>query len=194
MPPASPIKKNRALDELRSQAASPRPETPEPESRQGRRNASAAGVQLLDDDGAISEQFESCLKHIFSKYCTPPPPPPPPTPVEGVAGLLVPPEGAYLSPEGLDKWATDTNGAPLNEDAKEELNFLDVTDEGYLTFEGFLQLYQLQTENDEEETWKDLSTHGFDRSLKLVTTRREDQDAEYVPSRYNSRQVFAANG
>jgi hypothetical protein len=25
-----------------------------------------------------------------------------------------------------------------------------------VSFKGFLQLYQLQTENDEEETWKDL--------------------------------------
>lgn len=57
---------------------------------------------------------------------------------------------------------------------------------------GFLQIYQLQTENDEEETWRDLvrgvvmqpdssghsipqSTHGFDRMLKLVTTRREEE-------------------
>lgn len=27
---------------------------------------------------------------------------------------------------------------------------------GYVSFKGFLQIYQLQTENDEEETWKDL--------------------------------------
>lgn len=59
-----------------------------------------------------------------------------------------------------------------------------------------MQVYQLQTENDEEETWKDLvsrlhalnptfafayfpkSVHGFDRTLRLVATRREDSDAE----------------
>ena len=62
-------------------------------------------------------------------------------------------------------------------------------------FKGFLQVYQLQTENDEEETWRDLvrcpfhlydfphlrgyqSTHGFDRSLKLVTSRLEDDPEE----------------
>lgn len=59
-------------------------------------------------------------------------------------------------------------------------------------FKGFLQIYQLQTENDEEETWRDLvsavamsqsrgsdqtqSSHGFDRSLQLVYTRREEAD------------------
>lgn len=34
---------------------SPRPETPEPDARQGRRNLET-GVQLLDDEGAISEK------------------------------------------------------------------------------------------------------------------------------------------
>ena len=38
-----------------SRVQSPRPETPEPYVRQGRRNAST-GVQLLDDEGAISEK------------------------------------------------------------------------------------------------------------------------------------------
>ena len=54
------------------------------------------------------------------------------------------------------------------------MEFMDVTDTGCLTlvtlvlrihrrlliigyrFKGFLQVYQLQTENDEEETWRDL--------------------------------------
>lgn len=49
-------------------------------------------------------------------------------------GLLEPPEGAYLSEEGLDAWARDTNGAPFDEDTKEELlEFMDVTDDGGLT-------------------------------------------------------------
>lgn len=78
---------------------------------------------------------------------------------------------------GLDAWARDTNGAPFSDETKAELiEFLDVTADGGLTwvighycevlwvlilnrlcrFKGFLQIYQLQTENDEEETWKDL--------------------------------------
>ncbi|CCM02346.1 uncharacterized protein FIBRA_04441 [Fibroporia radiculosa] len=162
---------NRELEELRMQ--SPRPETPEPDSRQGRRNG-ASGVQLLDAEGAISIQLESCLKHIFAKYCTPRP-----VPAQKGAGLLSPPEGAYLAPEGLDAWARDTNGAPFDDATKEELmEFLDVTEDGNLTFKGFMQVYQLQTENDEEETWRDLSNHGFDRTLRLVATRREDMDAD----------------
>lgn len=80
-----------------------------------------------------------------------------------------------MSSEGLDAWASDTNGTPFSEDTKVELmEFMDVTDTGCLTwvtaasrisrhsliagyrFKGFLQVYQLQTENDEEETWRDL--------------------------------------
>ncbi|RDB20990.1 hypothetical protein Hypma_011524 [Hypsizygus marmoreus] len=153
---------------------SPRPETPEPSSIQGRRNT---GVQLLDDEGGISDQLELCLKHIFAKYCAPRPP----TPVgdEKRVALLEPPPHAYLSPQGLDAWAQDTNGAPFSQETKDELiEFLDVTDDGGLTFKGFLQIYQLQTENDEEETWRDLSNHGFDRTLRLVATRREEVDVE----------------
>lgn len=36
-------------------------ESPEPESRQGRRNVHTAGVQLLDADGAISVEVRQLL-------------------------------------------------------------------------------------------------------------------------------------
>ncbi|KAG6854627.1 hypothetical protein C0991_004229 [Blastosporella zonata] len=117
-------------------APSPRPETPEPSSVQGHRNT---GVQLLDEDGAISLQacsiswtLEACLKHIFSKYCVP---------QAEAAGnerralvLLEPPRNAYMTAAGLDAWAQDTNGAPFSQETKDELiEFLDVTDDGELT-------------------------------------------------------------
>jgi hypothetical protein len=44
---------------------SPRPETPEPESRQGRRNAQP-GAQLLDDDGGLSEEVRASKDCVFS--------------------------------------------------------------------------------------------------------------------------------
>ncbi|KAG6335199.1 hypothetical protein ID866_3893 [Astraeus odoratus] len=161
--------KDRYDQDLRVQ--SPRPGTPEPSSRQGRRN-NQPDAQLLDDDGTISDKLEACLKHIFTKYCVPAPPA---SAFKGPS-LLTPPEGAYLNQEGLDSWARDTNGAPFSQETKDELKeFLDVTDDGGLTLRGFMQIYQLQTENDEEETWRDLSCHGFDRSLTLVSTRREDE-------------------
>ncbi|KAG1756549.1 uncharacterized protein EDB91DRAFT_23109 [Suillus paluster] len=151
---------------------SPRPETPEPSSKQGRRNPQL-DAQLLDADGAISDKLERCLRHIFAKYCTPSPARPL---NQDSVTLLTPPDGAILDTAGLDAWAQDTNGAPFSEETKEELReFLDVNEEGELTFRGFVQIYQLQTENDEEETWRDLSNHGFDRTLTIVSTRREGE-------------------
>ena len=97
------------------------------------------------------KKFERCLKHIFAKYCTPRPtimhspvkqhvpldrdPLESPIIENGVdAQLLIPPPGAYFTAAALDQWATDTNGTPLPKEAKEELELLDVTEEGNLTF------------------------------------------------------------
>ena len=78
-------------------------------------------------------QLEACLKHIFSKYCTPAPRAVSPTPGE-IYAYLTPPQGAYLTPEGLDAWARDTNGSPFSDETKAELiEFLDVTADGGLT-------------------------------------------------------------
>lgn len=82
-------------------------------------------------------QFEACLGHIFAKFCTPPPRPPSPDAVTGGEGggrLSCPPDGAYLSAEGLDEWARATNGAPLSGEEKEEIvEYMDVTEGGCLT-------------------------------------------------------------
>ncbi|PPQ86874.1 hypothetical protein CVT25_012593 [Psilocybe cyanescens] len=113
------------------------------------RNADSA--LLISDEGGITDQLVICLQHIFAKYCTPGP--------ERTSGtaLLTPPTDAYFSEEGLQRWARETNGEPFSEETKEEVvESFDVNDDGNLTFRGFLQLYQLQTENDEAETWKDL--------------------------------------
>ncbi|KAF9520541.1 hypothetical protein BS47DRAFT_1280297, partial [Hydnum rufescens UP504] len=148
-----------------------RPETPDASSQQGWRNASAP---LLDSDGDIGEKFEAALWHIFSKYAT----------FDnrsqsngGDASLRQRGRSGYLTGEGLDAFAIETNGSPLPDEAKEELQrTLDVNADGFLTFNGFLDLYQSQTENDEEETWRDLTTHGFDRNLDLVSSRSQAVD------------------
>lgn len=90
-------------------------------------------------DWCLCLQLEDCLKHIFAKYCTPPPTP---APSEKVTGLLVPSEDAYLTEQGLDAWARDTNGAPFDEETKEELlEFLDVNDDGSLTYVSLLSSF-----------------------------------------------------
>ena len=49
--------------------------------------------------------------------------------------LLTSSADAYLTEEGLDKWAYDTNGTSFTKETKEELmEFLDVTDDGNLTY------------------------------------------------------------
>jgi hypothetical protein len=125
-------------------------------------------VSLVDDDGEITDQvvqLEGCLKHIFAKYCYPPVE----RSADSVNVLLSPPPNAYLTEEALEKWALETNGEPISQETKVEImEFFDLNDDGNLIFKGFLQLYQLQTENDEEETWKDLKKHGFDEKLNLV--------------------------
>lgn len=46
----------------------------------------------------------------------------------------MPPEEAQLTPQGLDDWAKDTNGAAFDEESKEELlMFMECTEEGGLT-------------------------------------------------------------
>ena len=50
-----------------SRVQSPRPSTPEPSARQGRRNADA-NVQLLDAEGAISEDVTLYFLFIILIY------------------------------------------------------------------------------------------------------------------------------
>ena len=123
------------------------PEMPKPSSTH-------VNIELLDDEGGISRevreqpvsclvlsdltwdshhQLEACLQHVFAKYCTPQPSGA--QAVNGGTERLVPPPHAYLSAEGLDAWARDTNGAPFTQETKDELvEFLDVTEEGGLTW------------------------------------------------------------
>jgi len=176
------------MNRLAQLGTNTRGDTPEPGLQQGHRNTFGTShgrpmnLQLLDEDGDLTPDFETCLAFIFSKYCTPAPAtrpldwlstswpdrPPPPS-------LDWVPKGAFMSDEALDQWAKDTNGAALSDDMKEEIkDSIDTNDDGYLTFGGMLQIYQLQTAMDEEETWKDLASHGFDRNLELAPTRREE--------------------
>jgi len=165
-------KTSSAAQTLRSGSYLFRVDTPEPDARQGRRNLSFGGVQLLDESGALSAKLETVLGHIFSKYLEPPF-----KPLRGPNGLMAPPSNAFLSPAGLDRYASDTNGAPFSEETKQELKeMLEVNEDGNLTLEGFYQVYQLQTSNDEEETWRDLSAHGFDRDLNMVPSREEETE------------------
>ncbi|KAF9975740.1 hypothetical protein BGZ73_000490 [Actinomortierella ambigua] len=110
---------------------------------------------LLDEEDCLTVEAEDALLEIFDRYD-------------------LDKDGA-LNDEELDSFARDTNGDVFDEDTRAEITgFLDTNDKGHLTRKGFLQMYNLQTPNDPEETWKDLQKHGYDANLKLVASRRED--------------------
>lgn len=106
----------------------------------------------------ISPQAFTALTHIFSTHCSPSPSTT--TLVPTALGPLHPAPAPTASLTqgsggGLEAFARATNGAPFDQASLDEITtFFDVTPEGGLTLKGFLQMYQLQTENDEEETWK----------------------------------------
>ncbi|KAK0210664.1 hypothetical protein DFS33DRAFT_1294576 [Desarmillaria ectypa] len=105
-------------------------------------------AKLLDAEGDITPEFEAALRVIFTKYA--------------------PPSSNTLSRAQIQQYFLDTNGAASPESEIDEImEFMDVDENtGHLTFGGFMQIYQLQTENDEAETWKDLEKHGYNRDLQ----------------------------
>ncbi|KAF8931110.1 hypothetical protein BGZ52_013327 [Haplosporangium bisporale] len=110
---------------------------------------------LIDEDGGLTQECEDALVAIFERYD-------------------VDKDGALSNTE-LDAFAKDTNGDVFDEDTRNEITeFLDLNSKGYLTLKGFLQMYNLQTSSEPEETWKDLQKHGYDTQLKLVASRNED--------------------
>ncbi|CAO3563024.1 unnamed protein product [Mortierella alpina] len=112
---------------------------------------------LTEEDGGLTPECEAALVAIFQRYD-------------------VDNDGALSNTE-LDAFARDTNGDVFDEDTRTEITeFLDLDCNGYLTLKGFLQMYNLQTSSEPEETWKDLQKHGYDTKLKLVASRNEDND------------------
>lgn len=74
-----------------------------------------------------------------------------------------------LTEADLDEFAIATNGEALSKESKDEIKqYLDTDSDGNLTFRGFCEMFHLQSDNDADETWKDLSQLGFDHQLKYV--------------------------
>ncbi|KAI8350495.1 hypothetical protein B0O80DRAFT_457928 [Mortierella sp. GBAus27b] len=110
---------------------------------------------LVDEEGALTQECEDALVALFRKYDRDN-------------------DGALNNSE-LNAFAKDTNGSPFNEDSLAEIReFFDLDDKNNLTLKGFLQMYNLQTSSEPEETWKDLQKHGYDTNLRLVASRNED--------------------
>ncbi|CAO3679542.1 unnamed protein product [Umbelopsis vinacea] len=123
-------------------------------------------MHLLDDEDNFAPRFEQVLEEIFKRFDKDN-------------------KGSWTTQE-LNDFATQTNGKPFDKDTLEEIEtFFEVTEEGNLTTNGFMQMYHLQTQNDPDETWKDLKTcrieglcalDGYDDNLNLVSSRTEDEN------------------
>ncbi|KAF9438231.1 hypothetical protein BGZ76_009062 [Entomortierella beljakovae] len=117
---------------------------------------------LVDEEGALTQECEDALVAIFNNYDSD--------------------KDGALSTKELDAFARDTNGDVFDEDTRTEITeFLDLDDKGQLTLKGFLQMYNLQTSSEPEETWKDLQKHGYDTKLKLVASRDENGEDKSKP-------------
>lgn len=87
-----------------------------------------------------------------------------------------------LTEADLDAFSTVTNGEALPQESKAEIReFLDTDKDGHLTLRGFIEMYHLQSDNEPEETWKDLGKLGFDNSLEYKgddPSQAKNEDAQ----------------
>ncbi|GAA5932630.1 uncharacterized protein JCM15063_002159 [Sporobolomyces koalae] len=120
---------------------------------------------LLDSEGAISDQLYNVLRQVFDRYSKPP------TKPDGDK------DGRVCGRDALNAFAKDTNGQEMTDETYNEIvEYLDVTSKGELSFKGFIQLYQLQTENDASETEKDLRAWGYDAETLELDPSKEKKN------------------
>ena len=99
------------------------------------------------------------------------------------ASLPRPDAADVLTEADLDAFSTVTNGAALPQESKDEIReFLDTDDKGNLTLRGFIEMYHLQSDNEPEETWKDLGKLGFDDALEYKGDAEEQGEAKETPA------------
>ncbi|KAJ3401597.1 hypothetical protein CcCBS67573_g06407 [Chytriomyces confervae] len=81
----------------------------------------------------------------------------------------------------LERFAVATNGEKFEEAAIDELKkSFNCNADGNLTRTGFLEMYQLQTLSDPNETWKDLIKHGYSIDVKLVNRATGSANINYA--------------
>ncbi|KAM0792154.1 hypothetical protein ACM66B_004852 [Microbotryomycetes sp. NB124-2] len=135
-------------------------------------------AKLIDEDGAVTDEFVRVLKDVFERFTA--------TPREPVALAVedvdlsdikdAKPGQAALTRTQLNAFAQETNGSPMDDDTfKEICEYFDCVfvgeqdnKEPALTLMGFTQLYELQTGAEEYETRKDLATWGYNDDLEYV--------------------------
>ncbi|PWZ02784.1 hypothetical protein BCV70DRAFT_234575 [Testicularia cyperi] len=145
------------------------------EVRSGHDSSRASQVErvaLLDDEGDLSPKFEVALIRIFARFSSSykgKQPQGEATRTDGDEVPQRPGRDDVLTEAELDEFAKATNGEPLPQESKDEIReFLDTDDTGSLTFRGFCEMFHLQSDNEPEETWKDLVKLGFDHQLNYI--------------------------
>ncbi|KAJ9075911.1 hypothetical protein DSO57_1031181 [Entomophthora muscae] len=99
--------------------------------------------EICTDDGELKEEVVTILEEAFSRFDAD--------------------KDEALNQKELDAFATALNGVPFDEDSLKQIKeVFDVTEEGHLTKRGFIEMYELQSGSEPEETIKDLTTLGFD--------------------------------
>ncbi|EST09866.1 EF-hand domain pair [Kalmanozyma brasiliensis GHG001] len=132
---------------------------------------------LLDEEGDLTPKFEAALIRIFARFSSSYKEAHPDVQASGSgssASIPRPEATDVLTEADLDAFSTATNGAALPQESKDEIReFLDIDKDGNLTLRGFIEMYHLQSDNDPEETWKDLSKLGFSSSLEYEDERKQ---------------------
>ncbi|KAI9341502.1 hypothetical protein BDR26DRAFT_802294, partial [Obelidium mucronatum] len=81
----------------------------------------------------------------------------------------------------LERFAIATNGEKFEEEAIDELKkSFNCNAEGNLTRAGFLEMYQLQTLSDPNETWRDLIKHGYSINVRLIHRATGSADPNFA--------------
>ncbi|GAC95671.1 hypothetical protein PHSY_003247 [Pseudozyma hubeiensis SY62] len=137
---------------------------------------------LLDDEGDLTPKFESALIRIFARFSTPYKKSNPEVQAFGSkssTSIPRPDSSDVLTEADLDAFSTVTNGSALPQESKDEIReFLDTDKDGNLTLRGFIEMYHLQSDNEPEETWKDLSKLGFGDDLEYEGGEKESKEHE----------------
>ncbi|KAI9336642.1 hypothetical protein DFJ73DRAFT_850137 [Zopfochytrium polystomum] len=85
-----------------------------------------------------------------------------------------------LSRKELEAFAIATNGEKFEDEAVDELKkSFNVDANDNLTKRGFLEMYQLQTLSDPNETWRDLIKHGYSVKVQLVRRATGNADPDW---------------
>ncbi|EPQ32420.1 uncharacterized protein PFL1_00616 [Pseudozyma flocculosa PF-1] len=155
---------------------------PAPVSAEEREANDKLKALLINDEGDISDKLEAALLRIFARFSSSYRKANPTLDAhQPSTSLPRPSKDDTLTASDLDDFAMATNGSTFPEEAKEEIQeYLDTDDDGNLTFRGFCEMFHLQSDNEPEETWRDLKTCGFNDKLDFIGVKAEAKEQQEV--------------